>query len=265
MKSTFVDITPEKAAELLKGNTNNRHLSKSRVADLAAQMKNDKWLCNGDTIRVSTTGRLLDGQHRLSAIIESKTTQKMLLVTGLPETVFTTIDVGAVRRSGDFLQIDGFSNTNALAAAALTMICYERSGNPFNDKPNGVRVSKTDIVEYCQNHPEIVENTDYVANRRKLNKVFSGSALAMALTIFSQQNRKKALEFLEELETGYYSYPNSPVAALRDRLMLSKVASRTEKKYCTALLFKAWALYKKGASSKVLKLNLDDTTWFKET
>ncbi len=156
MKSEFVNITPEKAKELLQGNTHNRNLSKSRVADLAAQMKNNKWLCNGDTIRVSKTGRLLDGQHRLNAIIASNTTQKMLLVTGLPDEVFTTIDVGAVRRSGDFLKIGGFINSNTLAASALAMISYERTGNPFNNKPNGVTVSKTDVVNYCQNHPEIV-------------------------------------------------------------------------------------------------------------
>lgn len=264
MKSAFVDIDPIKALELLEGNTHNRHLSKSRVADLAAQMRNGKWLCNGDTIRVSKTGRLLDGQHRLSAIVNSDTTQKMLLVTGLPDEVFTTIDVGATRRSVDFLQIDGFSNSNALGATALAMICYERSGNPFNTKPNGVRVTKTDIVEYCHTHPEIVENTNFIANRRKLNKVFSGSALAMALNVFSQQNRKKAFEFLEELESGYYSYSDSPVAALRDRLMLAKANSNTEKKYYTALIFKAWLLYKKSATCKVLKLNMDETTWFNE-
>ncbi len=47
--------------------------------------------------------------------------------------------------------------------------------------------------------------------------------------------------------------------------MFSKSADCDQKKYNTALIFKAWFLYKKSAPCKVLKLSLDETNWFNET
>lgn len=83
-----MDINPLQATQFLLSNTANRKLSKSRVDNLANQMLSDKWEFNGDTIRISVTGVLLDGQHRLSALVKANKTLKFIVVKNLPDEVF---------------------------------------------------------------------------------------------------------------------------------------------------------------------------------
>lgn len=63
-------ITPELAADLLSRNMKNRPVSQQRVRKYMAAMVAGKWLLNGEAIKISIDGRLIDGQHRLKAIIQ---------------------------------------------------------------------------------------------------------------------------------------------------------------------------------------------------
>ncbi len=76
-------ITPEIASELLKANTINRRIKESVVGYLAGEMKNGNFVYNGESIIVSDTGRLLDGQHRLLAIKYSGVSVYVNLVVGV--------------------------------------------------------------------------------------------------------------------------------------------------------------------------------------
>src|SRR3954467_12893306 len=66
-----VDINPQLAAEMLKHNDSNRHISKNLVSKLASDIRENRWRLNGEPIILANTGELNDGQHRLSAIIEA--------------------------------------------------------------------------------------------------------------------------------------------------------------------------------------------------
>jgi len=54
----------------------------TRVERIAKQIRQGKWKYNGDTIKIAATGDVLDGQHRLWAIIESKTAVETVIVYG---------------------------------------------------------------------------------------------------------------------------------------------------------------------------------------
>lgn len=262
MKTQIINITPVMAESFLAANISNRKLSPSRVENLANQMRDGKWLFNGDCIRVSITGRLLDGQHRLSAIVRSGTTHQFILVTGLNDDVFSTIDVGAARSASDFLAIDGFKNTTNLAATAQLVMQYQKSGNPFN-KPNGSKkTSKKDIVDFCRDNPLVAEFSARVDNRKKLKNIFSPSAMAFCFYAFSMENKTLANKFIDELEAGYYSYNDSPVGVLRDKLILTSSAGATTKKLGAAMIFRAWQMYKVSAKAKIIRLPNDESQWF---
>jgi hypothetical protein len=59
-----VQMTPEWATELLRSNTNNRGLSKTRAKSFAKQIEKGKWRKTGQGISVASNGRLLYGQTR---------------------------------------------------------------------------------------------------------------------------------------------------------------------------------------------------------
>ena len=83
MKTEIKEITPDLAFEMLKSNTLNRPLKKSLIEYYASQMKSGQWRLTGQGISISDANELIDGQHRLAAIVKSKTTQKMLIIHNL--------------------------------------------------------------------------------------------------------------------------------------------------------------------------------------
>ena len=75
-------ITPERATQILATqNTGNRSISRRHVAVLAEEIKAGRWKLNGDTICFNGS-RLIDGQHRLSAIAASGIPVESLVVYG---------------------------------------------------------------------------------------------------------------------------------------------------------------------------------------
>lgn len=101
-------ITPDIARELLKANTVNRSINKANVKKFSENIKTNTWIPTLNTIKFSHNGILLDGQHRLGGVIESRIPAiEMLFHTGLdPETV-NEIDTGCgKRKTSDIAQIE---------------------------------------------------------------------------------------------------------------------------------------------------------------
>lgn len=94
-------ITPEDAAALLALNTNNRDVREGTVKTYAAAMKRGEWSRTHQGIGISRTGRVLDGQHRLMAIVMSGVTVDMMVATGLNDDVFKDLDGHAKRSAAD--------------------------------------------------------------------------------------------------------------------------------------------------------------------
>lgn len=87
-------VTPEMAAEWLKANRSNRPVNRNAVARAALAIRSGRWKFNGQTATFSATWRLLDGQHRLLAIIEAGIAVEMLVWTGIDDDAMVTIDTG---------------------------------------------------------------------------------------------------------------------------------------------------------------------------
>lgn len=94
-------ITPEIANEMLKHNFVNRKINKERVHVYAHDMKNGNWggVIDGLSLQFDKEENLLNGQHRLRAIIESGVSLEMFIF----QTDFTSnslelpFDIGALR------------------------------------------------------------------------------------------------------------------------------------------------------------------------
>jgi hypothetical protein len=136
VRTEIISLTPDLALQLLKINTSNRPLKARSVSVLAKAIKRGEWSFNGDAIRVSRSGRLLDGQHRCQAVVEAGIAVMTLLVTGLEDDVFSTIDRGFGRTTGDIMSIKGESNYIELASISRLVHLYETCGQPFSGNPS---------------------------------------------------------------------------------------------------------------------------------
>lgn len=70
-KTINIMLTRELAEFLLAHNEGNRKIKVGKLNSVISDIREDRWRFNGDTIKVSTTGRLIDGQTRLTAFVEA--------------------------------------------------------------------------------------------------------------------------------------------------------------------------------------------------
>jgi len=105
-----VNVTPELAQEWLARNKCNRTISEGYVNSLIKDMREGKWVINGNTICFSKEGELLDGQHRLTAIAKSGIPQDVYVMTGLNKT--SHFDDGRKRSIRDQILAMGKADKN---------------------------------------------------------------------------------------------------------------------------------------------------------
>mgnify|MGYP001767036089 CR=1 FL=1 len=106
MKTEIITVTPKRAEEYLSANTINRTLRKSVVERYANDMKMGRWELTHQGIAVANDGTLLDGQHRLHAVIKAGVPVMMQVTTGLDVSAFANIDKLVARTDADSLRID---------------------------------------------------------------------------------------------------------------------------------------------------------------
>jgi len=107
IESKILSITPSLAAKWLHNNNyGNRAISPKVVRNYAHQMKLGRWMLSPQPIVFSRQkGRLLDGQHRLCAIVESKQTIKAHCSLVKNDAVFKVLDQGKNRSNADILNL----------------------------------------------------------------------------------------------------------------------------------------------------------------
>lgn len=100
-------ISPDRAEQFINRNKSNRKLRDGIVEKYAHDMKHGKWTECTVPIAFYEDGDIADGQHRLWAIIESKTTQKFFIVKNLSREAGLNIDTGLGRSLVDNARISG--------------------------------------------------------------------------------------------------------------------------------------------------------------
>ena len=124
-----VTITPRMAELWLKHNHVNRRLDIKRVKRYAREMTSGRWLLNPSAvISFSTTGALMDGQHRLSSIVEAKIPIVMYVATGVRGEVQVVMDKGRPRKVSDNLHMfHGVERKYASRVATMSryILAYE--------------------------------------------------------------------------------------------------------------------------------------------
>lgn len=106
METQVQTVTPEIASFFLQKNIGNRDYRKSWVTHLSNSIKNGEWLTTHQGIAFDKDGNLIDGQHRLLAIIESGLSVRINVSYDVPANAFTCIDVGVKRNLSDITKFN---------------------------------------------------------------------------------------------------------------------------------------------------------------
>lgn len=245
-------ITPRQAREWLNNNIdNNRPVRSTRVNMLVALMKRGLWIANGETVIISNTGKLVDGQHRLLAIEASQEPQWTAVAFGVPETAYATIDKGVSRTTGDTLSALSVKNASAIGGI-VRRLCASEMGNPNSGR---LRVTEHDVVERTLAELHKFESIFAVLSTKSTERVFgrTRSWPGAAYYIMQRSRPDKFGHFFDALITGGGLPAGSPTLLLRDRLMAATATTRTSAKenpvVLEALCYKAFAMFCSGRVS----------------
>src|SRR5882672_220030 len=144
LHSEVVSLTPVLAMLLLERNDGNRNIFRSNCEAIKNDILGGRWMFNGESIVISSSGKLLDGQHRCEAVLQTKTAIMVTLAFGARDDARFTIDIGKPKSAANFLHMKGYTDTNNLAATIALILEYQKSGNiPLSFS----RATKTQIIQ----------------------------------------------------------------------------------------------------------------------
>lgn len=249
-------ITPDVAAAMLERNMEtNRSVRTTYVHQLAHEMEQGRFVSgNGQTIVVTKDGVLIDGQHRLHAIVESGRTYEFPVATVDSANAFKTIDVGTPRRISDYYR--SCPNANAVATVGKTMYCAEYGslgviGCMGGRLDSNTTASKPAVIEYIDANLEAM--VDLAGTARSLYRALNyGSVVAFGalVGIVRLVGRDAALaSFVSEYEN--MASTNATVSLLKATVVQRNIKNRND---FARVLFEAYERYSRGDAIKRLSV-----------
>lgn len=215
--SEDITITPQIAAEGLKFNINNRPLQKSRVARHVRVMQEGRWKFSTQAIVFAKNRRLIDGQHRLSAIVASGVSVRMTVWFGVEPEEFSVLDIGDTRTAADFLAIDNLPNTAVRAALSAYMVKVSNRQTVAPDK-GAIRDMALRLAG-----PEL-ETALSISSRTAKMMPPTAAALAHYTIAMNSEFSDRLPEFWDLMATGANLPSSSPILKLRDTFGRNEIA-----------------------------------------
>lgn len=254
ISAQIMTITPELAKEWLQEKLQvQRNIRSSATGMLVRLINSDKWKLNGATIVFNDADppELSDGQHRLTACVESDRPIISLVLWGVPTDAFWTMDTGVARNGADAIKALGHNNQTALSAGAQLFWRYDK-GLPLKHGGD-LRTSPVEIQEVITANPDLVDAVQYARPCSEI--IRSQGAGVFCFCVLNRIDHDDAVEFFAKLASGENLIKGDPVLELRRRL--TNRPPPLERIY---LIFKAWNFFR--SRKNVLALRVDMTQGF---
>lgn len=248
MKTTTELITPEIAFEMLKHNKSNRTISKSTVNFYADQMEKGEWKTTSQGIAIATDDRIIDGQHRLMAILKTKIPQTMIVTRGLNYSeVFSVYDTGKTRSAGDVLSIRGVTSPNTVSAALKTYYGLIKKHRSIRSG-GGVKLIKLSNTELMDMYIERKDLFDHIYEdvlkgiSTKLKIISNSTILGVSYYLIIEKNHEidKVKSFFLQLINGN-EITNETILVLRNKIIETRLrGQRFNKEEHLIYMKKTW-------------------------
>ena len=205
--ATIENVTPKLAETLLGSNFDRqRHKASAHIDSLVGEMERGTWSATANPIQIADTGKIINGQHRLNAVVRYGKPVKMLFLRGQPESDFKHIDTKVKPRDGvDMATIEGYAHARELMPQIQYLRNYHESSNPMTVAPAKRRLAPYELMKwgYDTHGDALIEALDeFKSMGRDVSKVFKKRPL---LWCYYQ-----AKQVDEELAYAYISYLVNP-------------------------------------------------------
>ncbi len=243
-----VHLTPQLAARWLEQNRTNRAYRQGVVGRLADSIRRGEWMLNGETIKFDWDGNVIDGQHRIGAVIEADRPIWVFVVRGLDPKSQATVDRGTRRTLADNLRLLGESYAPVLAAGINTYFRLINGTLKYGAYSGRYYPTIPQAISILEEHPRLREGLAIGHRLGNVLKLTTGATVATRY-LFTQKSEQDAVYFYEKLLTGSALTEGDPILVLRNELLrdMTRVGERRLQMHekC-ALLIKAWNAFRRG-------------------
>jgi hypothetical protein len=291
-KMEWLRVTPQMADEWLKLNTENRPIKPSHVKFLQTEIMAGRFLATGQPI-VFVGKKLVDGQHRLLAIVRADKAVDMMVVhhpvNEQTKQIFHVIDTGVNRSFADLLSLKGETNATTLAAVLRTLERYYAAKDLIGPDDEAIpysylskqvtisRLSRENVqstgltctydnpqkltrkqeLTWLEKYPESRTSTTF-AGRYTKTQILTNSTLGALHYILTEVDPLRTEDFLIALVEGG-SPRDSALHLIRETLIRMRSDSTATSRslafsYVALLVFSAWNATKTGKTLKKREL-----------
>jgi len=242
-----VTVTPQMALKWLQDDPRpNRIVRQVDVNKFAREMITGRWRFNGEPIRFNTLGRLIDGQHRLWAIVESEVSLPMSVVRNLQDDTIFVTDIGRGRNLAQFLSLMEQKDTGVLAAAVT---CHHRwlSTATYNALAPNLTPTIQDLLTVYQDHGDVLKASLKAVRAVRAKRLGSAGLWGSIMVPLNALSEEDAADFFKRYVTLASMEQDHPVMRLRARLEAARTPRGGMSMFDLApLIIKAWNHYRKG-------------------
>jgi hypothetical protein len=219
MKTEIVEVSPSLADKWLENNTFNRSISRRQVLRYSSDMRRGKWVLNHQGIAFSDDGTLVDGQHRLAAIVDSGVTVTIMVTWGAEK---TGIDELRVRSSHDVIRFGEMSewiSSKDIGATKQMAVMFSASMRTL--------LSTTELVEFAEMNKDalLFSRGLFTQNKRSISTALVRATIAVAYYHF---DRDVLSRFVNALYSGIIQGEKES-AVVRAREQLGELKGTGEK------------------------------------
>lgn len=220
VRTVAVHLTPAIATRLLERNVHNRKLSEKVIQKYVSEIRAGEWRLTPGGIGFNDRGELVDGQHRLHAIVRSQTTVPMLITLGLPAASQEKVDRQRRRTLFDALFLAGMAVQRQeveIATCLTRRIIRSESGAVPTDHL---------VKQTLECHaPHIQAVIECLKGTSKSARGISQASFLAAATLYHEIDAEKCAEFLDGVRTGVMLPEDHPAMRLR-RFLIGETSVR---------------------------------------
>ena len=248
--SEVITLTPGLAGELLRRNPENRSLRDVKVRQFVQDIRDGRWVFNGEPFLISKEGLLNDGQHRANAIVEANVPITAILTFGVERDSRYTVDQGGARTASDYLSMQSIQNATVQASIARQVIGYERSEGK-SLKPSQF-ATNAEILQRVYTDPKIGDAAHFAAGHRKGSKLFAAPAIiGFCFYVLSEIDADAGRKFMTQVCNGEGLRQKDPAYTIRDRLLS---AGRVGAEMKAHIIFRGWNAFRQNRTLAIAKV-----------
>ena len=259
-------FTPKQAQVELDKLAETPHVNRKAKAGyaeaIASAWERGEWIQTGDTIKFNENGDLMDGQHRMQAVVISDRTTEFVVVEGISSDAIRVIDAELAKRSlADQLGIEGFRNTVPLASVVRAGWAFELKGSPQIGGSQSRSLTMAEALDFIERRPSIEASA--VAGLKFKGRESVGITAREYGTLWDIMfhiNPSTTTDFFDQISFGYGGEKGSPVTRLRTRINAHEAQDGQHSiQYVMGIFIKAWNAEVEGRNLRSLKMEKDET------